>query len=41
MPVVLDNVDFWPWLNGVTGVEILRPAAEDRLSHVAGVQAGQ
>jgi putative SOS response-associated peptidase YedK len=31
MPVVLDNVDIRPWLNGEAGTELLRPAAEDRL----------
>jgi putative SOS response-associated peptidase YedK len=31
MPVVLDKADIRPWLNGETGTELLRPAAEDRL----------
>jgi len=31
MPVVLDNSDIGPWLNGKAGTELLRPAAEDRL----------
>jgi len=31
MPVVLDNADIGPWLNGAAGIELLRPAAEDRL----------
>ncbi len=31
MPVVLDNTDIRPWLNGEAGTELLRPAAEDRL----------
>jgi putative SOS response-associated peptidase YedK len=31
MPVVLDNADIRPWLNGEAGTELLRPAAEDRL----------
>jgi len=31
MPVVLDDVDVRPWLNGTVGAEVLRPAAEDRL----------
>jgi putative SOS response-associated peptidase YedK len=31
MPVLLDKVDFEPWLNGAAGVELLRPAAEDRV----------
>src|SRR5260221_1670373 len=31
MPVVLDNTDFRPWLNGEAGTELLRPAAEDGL----------
>jgi hypothetical protein len=31
MPVVLDKADIGPWLNGEAGIELLRPAAEDRL----------
>jgi putative SOS response-associated peptidase YedK len=31
MPVVLDNADMGPWLNGAAGTELLRPAAEVRL----------
>jgi putative SOS response-associated peptidase YedK len=31
MPVILDKRDFSPWLNGVVGTELLRPAAGDRL----------
>jgi putative SOS response-associated peptidase YedK len=32
MPVVLDRADIGPWLNGAAGIELLKPAAEDRLS---------
>jgi putative SOS response-associated peptidase YedK len=31
MPVVLDKADIGPWLNGEASIELLRPAAEDRL----------
>jgi putative SOS response-associated peptidase YedK len=31
MPVVLNDADVRPWLNGAAGAEVLRPAAEDRL----------
>jgi putative SOS response-associated peptidase YedK len=31
MPVVLDDADVQPWLNGIGGTELLRPAAEERL----------
>ena len=31
MPVVLDKADIVPWLSGKTGIELLKPAAEDRL----------
>ena len=31
MPVILDKRDFSPWLNGAAGVELLTPAADDRL----------
>jgi len=31
MPVILDKGAFAPWLNGVAGAELLRPAADDRL----------
>src|SRR5262249_21999281 len=31
MPVVLDDADVRPWLNGTLGSEVLKPAAEDRL----------
>jgi putative SOS response-associated peptidase YedK len=31
MPVVLDNADIRPWLQGTAGAEVLRPASEDRL----------
>jgi putative SOS response-associated peptidase YedK len=31
MPVVLDEADIGPWLNGTAGTELLRPAAEGRL----------
>jgi len=31
MPVVLDDTDVRPWLNGTVGAEVLRPAAENRL----------
>jgi putative SOS response-associated peptidase YedK len=32
MPVVLDNADVKSWLNGTAGTELLKPAAEHRLS---------
>ena len=31
MPVLLDKADFEPWLSGAAGVELLRPAAADRV----------
>ena len=31
MPVLLNKVDFEPWLSGAAGTELLRPAAEDRV----------
>jgi putative SOS response-associated peptidase YedK len=31
MPVVLDKTDIRPWLSGEAGIELLKPAAEDRL----------
>jgi putative SOS response-associated peptidase YedK len=31
MPVVLDKADMRPWLIGEAGVELLKPAADDRL----------
>jgi putative SOS response-associated peptidase YedK len=31
MPVLLDKSDFKPWLSGAAGLEILRPAADDRV----------
>jgi putative SOS response-associated peptidase YedK len=31
MPVVLDNADVRPWLNGTVGAEVLKPAGEGRL----------
>jgi putative SOS response-associated peptidase YedK len=31
MPVLLDKADIKSWLNGTSGAELLRPAAEDRL----------
>jgi putative SOS response-associated peptidase YedK len=31
MPVLLDKADVGPWLKGEAGIELLRPAAEDRL----------
>ena len=31
MPVILDKVDIGRWLSGDAGIELLRPAAEDRL----------
>ena len=31
MPVVLNNADVGPWLSGAAGIELLRPAAQDRL----------
>jgi putative SOS response-associated peptidase YedK len=31
MPVVLDKADVRRWLGGVAGIELLKPAAEDRL----------
>jgi putative SOS response-associated peptidase YedK len=31
MPVLLDTTDFKPWLTGAAGVEILKPAADDRV----------
>ena len=31
MPVLLDERDYEPWLNGTAGVELLKPAAEDVL----------
>jgi putative SOS response-associated peptidase YedK len=31
MPVVLDRADIGAWLSGAAGVQLLRPAAEDRL----------
>jgi putative SOS response-associated peptidase YedK len=30
-PVVLDKADVGRWLRGEAGIEVLRPAAEDRL----------
>ena len=32
MPVVLDSADIGTWLKGAAGIELLKPAAEDRLS---------
>jgi len=31
MLVILDKADIVPWLNGTAGIELLKPAAEDRL----------
>jgi len=31
MPVVLDQADIGPWLNGEVGTELLKPAGDDRL----------
>ena len=31
MPVVLDKADISRWLSGEAGIELLKPAAEDRL----------
>jgi putative SOS response-associated peptidase YedK len=31
MPVILDKVDIGRWLSGDADIELLRPAAEDRL----------
>jgi putative SOS response-associated peptidase YedK len=31
MPVLLDEKDYGPWLNGNAGLELLKPAAEDAL----------
>ena len=31
MPVLLDEIDFKPWLSGKGGLELLKPAAEDAL----------
>ena len=31
MPVLLDKSDFKPWLTGSAGVEILKPATDDRI----------
>jgi putative SOS response-associated peptidase YedK len=31
MPAVLDKANIGPWLRGEAGIELLRPAAEDRL----------
>ena len=31
MPVLLDRVDFEPWLTGAAGTDLLKPAADDRL----------
>jgi putative SOS response-associated peptidase YedK len=39
MPVVVDKADIRSWLQGEAGTEVLRPAAEDRLRMVAGIEA--
>jgi putative SOS response-associated peptidase YedK len=31
IPVLLDEIDFKPWLSGKGGLELLKPAAEDVL----------
>jgi putative SOS response-associated peptidase YedK len=31
MPVLLDKADIKSWLNGTSGAELLRPAAEERV----------
>src|SRR6266853_2137784 len=31
MPVVLDQADIGPWLNGEVGTELLKPAGDDRI----------
>src|SRR5262249_52777853 len=40
MPVVLDKADIVPWLSGKTGIELLKPAAEDRLRMWRGARGG-
>jgi len=41
MPVILDQADFEPWLNGAAGAELLRPAADNRLRMWPGIAACQ
>ena len=41
MPALLADEDFEPWLSGAAGVELLKPAAEDLLQTLAGVETGQ
>ena len=31
MPVVLEDADVGPWLNGPSGTEVLKPAREDHV----------
>ena len=41
MPVLLAEKDYEPWLSGKAGLELLKPAAEERAATLAGFKAGQ
>ena len=41
MPVILAEKDFEPWLRSEAGLELLKPAPEDALPPMAGVETRQ
>jgi putative SOS response-associated peptidase YedK len=41
MLVLLTTKDYDPWLRAEAGIELLKPAANDLLQKVAGIETGQ
>jgi putative SOS response-associated peptidase YedK len=41
MPVLLGAERFGPWLSGEAATELLQPAPNRRVTHVAGIETGE